>query len=222
VSNGRGGYRCQATELPRFTTPLPWWDVRQYVRDLSTRNMQTGHLLSAATLKFLINRLQTGRAYRLFLGLYRRLGRTFGGIEQPLAEPAIPAGRATPVDQLDLCPGEWVEVKTQAEIAQTLDGSGRNRGMFFDVEMVPYCGKRFRVAKRVDRILNEATGEVIEMKTPAVILDGAVCRSEYSTNRMFCPRQLPSFWREVWLRRVPEAKETISIVDVSDSKHIER
>ena len=27
-------YICQATQLPYFTTPLRWWDMRQYLEDL--------------------------------------------------------------------------------------------------------------------------------------------------------------------------------------------
>jgi hypothetical protein len=42
------------------------------------------------------------------------------------------------------------------------------------------------------------------MKTPAVILDGVYCQSRYSENRLFCPRAIFAWWREVWLERVPE------------------
>ena len=32
-------YMCQATQLPVFTTPLSWWDVRQYVEDYVSGNV---------------------------------------------------------------------------------------------------------------------------------------------------------------------------------------
>src|SRR5262249_23894526 len=31
-------YSCQATELLNFTTPLPWYDVRQYAEDYASGN----------------------------------------------------------------------------------------------------------------------------------------------------------------------------------------
>ena len=75
--------------------------------------------------------------------------------------------------------------------------------MCWDAELVPYCGKTYRVLKRVTKIVNEKTGEMQEMKTPCIILDSVVCQSRYSHCRMFCPRSIYSYWREIWLERVP-------------------
>src|SRR5262249_19317051 len=35
---GEPRYLCQATQLLDFTTPLPWWDARQYVEDVTSGN----------------------------------------------------------------------------------------------------------------------------------------------------------------------------------------
>jgi hypothetical protein len=40
------------------------------------------------------------------------------------------------------------------------------------------------------------------LKTPAVILENVYCQSRYSNCKMFCPRSIYSWWREVWLERV--------------------
>jgi hypothetical protein len=40
-------YSCQATELYEATTPLPWWDPRQYVLDITTGNHSTGTVVRA-------------------------------------------------------------------------------------------------------------------------------------------------------------------------------
>jgi hypothetical protein len=40
------------------------------------------------------------------------------------------------------------------------------------------------------------------MNTPAVILEGASCKSLYSGRRIFCPRSIHHWWREIWLERV--------------------
>jgi hypothetical protein len=70
--------------------------------------------------------------------------------------------------------------------------------------MVRYCGTVATVHSSVTRIIDEGTGEMMAMKQPCIILDGAVCRGEYSQCRLMCPRQLPTFWRELWLERVDD------------------
>jgi hypothetical protein len=102
---------------------------------------------------------------------------------------------------LELRPGEWVRVKSYDAILDTLDGNNKNRGMFFDAEEVPYCGKTFRVRSLVRRIINERTGKMLDLKGNNVILEGVYCKGWYSDRRMHCPRAIYSFWREGWLER---------------------
>ena len=78
----------------------------------------------------------------------------------------------------------------------------------WDAELVPYCGGTYRVLKRVTKIINEKTGEMQEMKNPCIILDSVVCQARYSACRMFCPRSIYSYWREIWLERVEERPAT--------------
>src|SRR5262249_27781684 len=93
-------------------------------------------------------------------------------------------------------------VKSHEEILATCDHSSKNRGMAFDKEMVPFCGGTYKVLGRIERIVNEKTGRMQQMKTPAVILDSVFCQAKYSECRLFCPRAIFPFWREVWLERV--------------------
>ena len=58
---------------------------------------------------------------------------------------------------LKVHPGELVQVKSKEEIAATLSPEGRNRGLWFDREMLPYCGGTYRVRQRVNRIIDEAS-----------------------------------------------------------------
>ncbi len=67
---------------------------------------------------------------------------------------------------------------------------------------MPYCGKTYRVLKRVTKIIDEKTGKMVEMKTPSIILDSVVCQARYSACRMFCPRNTYAYWREIWMDRV--------------------
>lgn len=71
--------------------------------------------------------------------------------------------------------------------------------------MVPFCGGTYRVRDRVHRFIDEVSGKMAYLQTPAVILDKVWCQSRYSSCRMFCPRSIYSWWREIWLEKVEEA-----------------
>ena len=204
VSNDEDGtavYRCQATALFEASAPLPWWDLRQYIEDLTSGNVRFVTMLRVLFFHGLHKLMGMGVGYRLWRAAYDRLQPRFGGFRYPYKAGSIPPGEPTPAAKLDLQPGEHVRIKSHDEILETLDRQKRNRGMRFDEEMVPYCEKRFSVVRRVDRIIHERTGRMIEIQSPSVILDGVVCRSELSDCRLFCPRRIPSYWREIWLER---------------------
>lgn len=194
-------YRCQATALFDATKPLPWWHAGQYMEDLTSGNVSIGRMFQVLFFHGLHKLVQTGVGYRLWRNVYDRLQPGFGGYRYPFRKGTVPKGGKTPVETLDLQPGERVRIKSHDEILDTLSTDKRNRGMRFDEEMVPYCEKEFAVVKRVDRIIHETTGKMIVIKSPSVILDGVVCRSELSDCRLFCPRAIPSYWREIWLER---------------------
>ena len=46
--------------------------------------------------------------------------------------------------------------------------------MRFSAEMLPYCGKQFRVQARVDRILDEKTGRMLKLRD-CIILEDVWC-----------------------------------------------
>jgi hypothetical protein len=108
----------------------------------------------------------------------------------------------TPSIVLNLQPGELVQVKSAAEIVETLDAENKNRGLRFDVEMLPYCGRTYRVLHRVEKIIDEKSGRMLKLQNDCIILDGVMCKACYSTKRLFCPRSIYSYWREIWLKRV--------------------
>src|SRR5882757_2491663 len=114
-----------------------------------------------------------------------------------------------------------VRVKPYEEILATLDADNKNRGLYFDAEAVPFCGHTYRVLSRVTKILDERTGRMVNMKTPSLILEGVYCQARYSDCRMFCPRAIYSYWREIWLERVagnPSASLKTSEGDGLNSK----
>ena len=106
---------------------------------------------------------------------------------------------------LNLLPGEWVEVRTAKEIFDTLDTQGKLRGLRFTREMQKFCGKRFKVYKRLEKIILEETGELRTIKTPTVLLEGVFCDGMFHGG---CDRSCFSYWREAWLRRASSVVST--------------
>jgi hypothetical protein len=207
-------YVCQATELLDFTTPLPWYDVRQYAEDYTSGNAALGRIFRGFVY---VSYFYGTLAYRGRLGrparwLYDRLQALWGGVPFPRRRGTIPAGEPTPTDTLNLQPGELARVKPLQEILATIDASNyKNRGLAFDAELVPYCGGTYRVRARVNNFIDEKTGKMRTLKTPAVILEGVYCQSRYSDCRMFCPRSIYSWWREIWLERIPESGPSVTV-----------
>jgi hypothetical protein len=227
-------FTCQATELVRATSHLAWWDVRQFVSDITSGNVGLLEFTRVMAMAMFNAVMRSARG--CFVAVHHRVhGRRPAEAEAPgdadtpresAAAPRRKSGgdwlklalhnllaeyphicgtlRTTPSIALHLQVGELVEIKSKAEIVRTLDNNNRNRGLAFDAEMVPYCGGTYRVLRRVERILNEKTGRMLTLPNDCVILEGVVCRACFSQNRLFCPRSIYSYWREIWLRRVGE------------------
>jgi hypothetical protein len=60
------------------------------------------------------------------------------------------------------------------------------------------------VKKLVKQIIHEPTGRMMPMKNPCVVLDGVICKSEYSDRRLMCPRAITPYWRPIWLEKVDD------------------
>jgi hypothetical protein len=200
-------YACQATKLYDATQPLPWWDVRQYILDVVMKNHSASRVLRVLCVSWLrqpwrvIRRIPVLR--RLYSPINEWIFRSLTGRESPYLFKASKPLVKTPTGRLDLKPGELVRVKSKSEIEATLDAKGLNRGLSFDPEeMAPYCGGTFRVRRSVTQIIDEGTGKMVFMKQPCIMLEGVVCRAEYAWCRLNCPREIPSYWREIWLERV--------------------
>jgi hypothetical protein len=194
-------YRCQVTQLLAATKPLPWWEPTQYVRDWLSGNVSFAILLRSAFFRMLYRVVIFGKGYRLKVKLYNGLAKLLGETPYPYTRGRL-SGK-TPSRRLDLQPGELVKVRPHAEILQTLNGR-HNRGLGFAPEMVRYCGGTFRVRSRVSKIIDEPTGKMIHFGNECIILEDVICRSECSNKRLFCPRSIYSYWREIWLERVDE------------------
>lgn len=203
--DGSTRYVCQATELQQASTPLHWWDVRQYVEDYVSGNVPLGRLVAGAIYSAYFHVSQAGigvgPAMRWFYNAFRWAWR---GSKFPRTPGLIPEGAPTPVATLNLQPGELVRVRPHEDILKTITTGNLNRGMHWDAELVPYCGGTYRVLRRVHQLIDEKNGKMLRMKTAGIVLDTVVCEARYSSCRMFCPRAMYPYWREIWLERVKE------------------
>jgi hypothetical protein len=185
-------YSCQATELLRAAPQcLPLRDFGQYALDVRTGNTNLRSVVAAFSVA-LFNHLQALSARRLPTWMLFRRGLRWRFLEGRVS------GR-TPTMELGLQPGDLVRVKPREAILATLDKKLHNRGMGFEEEMERYCGTIARVQSRVDRCLDERTGQMLTMKSPCIVLENVSCGGVYNAN---CPRQFIPFWREIWLERV--------------------
>jgi hypothetical protein len=81
---------------------------------------------------------------------------------------------------------------------RTLDERQKTRGLYFDREMLPYCGTAHVVKANVERFIDERSGAMVRLHSDACILEGVVCSGNLSRDRWFCRRAIYSFWRDCW------------------------
>jgi len=179
-------FSCQATRAIEASVPVSVKDPRSYVRSYTSGNVTLGRFVRIMSRAVV---MESARKMRL--------------LREPPVRGATSSSTRTP--KLDLKPGEWVRVKSRDDIEATLNDKGKNRGLWFDREMLEFCGQVFQVRHRVDRLIDERTGEMIELSSDCVALEGATCSGEHSLGRWFCPRAIYPYWREGWLERVEAA-----------------
>jgi hypothetical protein len=171
-------YYCQSTELAKATTEFRRSKLGNYFHDIRIGE------LSPRKFCYFLWMAVGNRLWRLLFGryLHQLVGRR----------------TRTPPGELDLQPGELVEILSADEIRETLDAKGRNRGLSFEPEMALHCGRRYRVAEQIRRIILEENGKMVQLSN-TVTLEGLDCRGLCALN---CPRANHFYWREIWLRRV--------------------
>jgi hypothetical protein len=182
-------YFCQSTERFKATEAYHGkhkvWLVRIALREIRNGDLSLSAVLRLFTLWFWQRLLHAANLHRPLSGPHER----------------------TPSSSLDLKPGELVRVKSRAQIVETLDRKGRNRGMGVCDEMMRCCGYEAEVRYRVDRIIDEKTGTMREL-SHTVALQNIGQREELGEECLCadqlgdCPRGGVMYWREIWLERV--------------------
>jgi hypothetical protein len=201
-TSGEPLYVCQATQLPAATKLLPWWKPGQYVDDYRSGNVPLSDIVARLAFSIYAELAATGLGFGSALRwAYNKIQSMRGGDPYPVRPGHLPVGGPTPAVNLGLKVGELVRVKSGDEILATVDELLVNRGMGFHAEMMPHCGKTYRVEQRVRKLINEKTGQLVELKNSCLVLEGAGCHGRYS-RPLNCPRACPPYWREIWLERV--------------------
>jgi hypothetical protein len=196
-------YSCQATQLREFTSDLRWWDLRQHVRDITSRNLRPECGSPSKSDQLLETILSVMTVVR---GIIISTFNSIQGRRHTSRYPFIEGKTAkSPLCDLKLRPGELVKIKSKEEIIGTLNDSNRNRGLLFEGEMLRHCNGIYKVRRRVDRIIDEKTGKMLDMKNPCIILEDVFCQGDYHN---YCPRAIYSYWREGWLERAASVEMT--------------
>ncbi len=182
-------YFCQSTELHRATEDFPGrlkpWMARVVLQELRNGDRTLAEM-----------------ARLVGLWIEQRLVRAVAG-DRELRGPH----KQTPTQSLGLKPGERVRIKSRAEIVETLDRRRRNRGMGICYEVTRCCGHEFDVRCRIDRIIDERTGLMKELRD-TVALKAVHGRGTLGEQCLCyevlgdCPRGELMYWREIWLERV--------------------
>jgi hypothetical protein len=174
-------FSCQLTQLPAATRGLAV-SVEDFVRQYSCnqRPRTSGSV---------------ERVGALILWLNFRIQKSLGRKKYAMLHGIL---KRTPTISMGLQHGESVDVKSKEEILATLDLRGKNRGLSFTVEMLKFCGRRFQVLKRVEKMINEKTSKIGQIRN-TVILEGVTCDG---SDHNGCPRNCYLLWREIWLKKV--------------------
>ena len=175
-------YVCQMTRLWEASEPMSRFDIRQDLRPLWLGNVgPRAYLVAMLTRAF--NAVQHWR----------------GAVDFPampsLGDAKVDA-RAQPVGE-----GQKVVVRSREDISRTLRAS-RTKGLWYDRDMVRYCGRRGVVHRRVQRLIHEGTGQMIVLKTPCTMIEDVVATGEFLR---LCPQHEYILWRDAWLLGAQDA-----------------
>jgi hypothetical protein len=111
-----------------------------------------------------------------------------------------------------------VFVRPLREIATTLDTNGTLEGLPFLAEMVKYCGRSFRVRRRVNKLIQEGVGSSMRRIRDVVLLEGTVCDGHAHGD---CQRACFPLWKVDWLEPASgpgsEGHEEIGMIVDGDS-----
>jgi len=187
-------YFCQSTQLRIATEEFPGrkkpWMLRVVLREIHNGDRTVAEIvkLIALTVWQVVMEAVHGK----------------GWLQGPHRE-------TTPAASLGLKPGDKVRIKSRAEMVGTLNQRRRNRGMSISSRMTLYCEGQAEVLDRLDRMIDERSGLMREMRDTVTLKNLRRSSSVASASECLCenvlgdcPRGEPMYWREIWLERRTE------------------
>ncbi len=176
MSNHQCQLRCWP-QLSQGNAPVAPQPLRRHVKLFFKRR------LSPATKRKLKNQFD------------RLMSRFHDITPKPIADAAPGVNTAT----AKLNAGDFVRVRSRAEIEATLNRWGELKGCAFMPDMAQYCHTCQRVLKPVERFLDERDYRVKKCNG-LVLLEGLICPGLEGYGR--CDRACFYFWREEWLEKI--------------------
>jgi len=188
-------YFCQLTQLHEASRPVRRRSAAEVLMPLVSGNVALpAYILGWLT--HIFNNVQ-----------HRRQGVGYPALELITAEAATG-------DEEPIRAGDHARVRSAAQIRGTLNSQFMHRGLWFEPDMLKYCGRCYPVQAEVRNLIDIVTGEMLTMKTPAYILKGVHFSGE---RQMFNSQFEPLFWRSVWLKRDEAAASHAAVPNRSRS-----
>jgi hypothetical protein len=188
-------YFCQSTQLYEATEEFPGnkkvWRVRTMLQEIRNGDRSMPELLKLLTLWSWQRLLRKVHCDERLRGPHQR----------------------APAASLGLTPGDAVRIKSRAEMVATLDHERSNRGLKICYEMTRYCGGQAEVRSRVNRMIDERTGEMRDLRDTVILENIRSPVKAYSDLDCLCfaepgdcPRGELMYWREIWLERLTSSE----------------
>jgi hypothetical protein len=169
-------YTCQYNSLTNASRPMAQRSLYALLGPWAAGNV-TGRAFVVALATAAFNAVQAWRG-----------GATYPDKPTPSDDKSL---RGEP-----LRPGDWVRVKLPPELARAMDRNSKNRGLWFDKDMLKFAGGVYQVRRRVERIIDIHSGAMIAMKTPCIALEDVHLTGEF---QCFGEQHDYLYWREAWL-----------------------
>lgn len=170
----------QASVFLNYGKPLSFWDYKQYLYDIRTKNLSVSGILVMLCRTF-----------------FRRTGWDF---LKKLKSLTLLKNEKHLIGNSSIKKGDLVEIRSVKEIQMTLNKKNKLKGLLFSEVMWKFCGKKFRVLKQIEHMINEQTGVFVKL-SDTYLLNNNICDG---LDFRGCPRECYWFWKKDWLKKLRE------------------
>lgn len=112
-----------------------------------------------------------------------------------------------------ILPGDIVEVLKKEEIKSILNEWRKYNGCAFMDQMYDFCGKKYKVMKKIDHFYDEKKQRIVNCKD-IVLLEGVTCNGKRTLYKAKCDRNCFLFWHTAWLKKIDNREESIIITSL--------